>query len=136
MISFTSVSTYLRHLVEKHKSKLPCNGDVFSLDRANVIYKCEKCNKTFIRKEHYIQHMKSKLHHTNNEDQFTDDENSNLENNKSSSLLIEADIESKESDLINLEDNISNPDQMIINDENSKIKVEKIINDEKKNKDE
>ena len=46
--------------------------------------------------------MKSKLHHTNNQDQFTDDENRNLENNKSSSLLIEADIESKESALINL----------------------------------
>lgn len=79
-ISFTTCYAYIRHLFEKHTSNLPCNGNVFGLDRQKDIYKCDKCKKTFTRKEHYMQHMKSKSHMNNVE--MNDNSNKSLTKNE------------------------------------------------------
>lgn len=64
-VSFTMYASYLRHLSEKHRSSLPCNGNIF--ESPKIKYECHSCNKTFSRKEHFMYHVKTKYHNDNKE---------------------------------------------------------------------
>lgn len=82
-MSFVHYYTFIRHLKEQHKSVLPCDGKVFSVDdndtaqqtcssasnnndKANLKhYKCKPCKVSFRRKEHYNKHLNSIRHAKN-----------------------------------------------------------------------
>ena len=59
-VTFANFYVYLRHLGEKHKKQLPCDGNIFNT--ASIEHKCNLCEKSFTRKEHYQTHLLSSAH--------------------------------------------------------------------------
>ena len=86
---FTYFHTFTRHLGSKHRDVLPCNGNLFNIE--NFI-KCTLCNREFKRKEHYLNHLETKIH----KDKLAE---TNMASESSSSSSISSQVESSKKDL-------------------------------------
>ena len=68
MVTFTHYSALVRHLSTQHRNLLPCNGYVLSqVEPAR--FRCEPCNQSFARKDHFNSHLRSQKHLRNSQGQ-------------------------------------------------------------------